>query len=224
MKALRIPHRRARFCPSPARRATLSTTGLLLGLELAGPTSRLACPTSPSSLHAPTDVQRGQLVPINKKYGIGEIIEACKQFPLKRRGRITFGYVMLADVNDKPEDARHLAKLLAGVKSKVNLIPLYAAPGTFLSAPRIRRSTGSPRFLGIEVGGCPFGQGRGRDIRAACGQLIVEGQRKSSGCSSSPRWRLASLFHHGERISREHRPRLHNFHVDPLVSGDPEGF
>src|SRR5207247_5382984 len=87
------------------------------------------------SLHAPTDRQRGDLVPINKKYGVAEIIEACKRFPLKRRSRITFEYVLLAGVNDSPDDARRLAKLLAGVKSKVNLIPLNAAAGIPFERP-----------------------------------------------------------------------------------------
>ena len=81
------------------------------------------------SLHAPTDLQRGELVPINRKYGVSDIIEACKRFPLKKRSRITFEYVLLAGVNDSPQDARRLARLVAGVKSKVNLIPLNAAAG-----------------------------------------------------------------------------------------------
>ena len=81
------------------------------------------------SLHAPTETIRGDLVPLNRKYGVAEIIDACKRFPLKRRNRITFEYVLLAGVNDSPEDARQLANLLQGVKAKVNLIPLNAAPG-----------------------------------------------------------------------------------------------
>jgi 23S rRNA (adenine2503-C2)-methyltransferase len=109
----------------PPRRVTLSTVGLLPALE------RLAqepiMPNLAISLHAPTDVQRGALVPINRKYGIAEIIDACRRFPLKRRSRITFEYVMLAGVNDSLEDARRLGRLLATVKAKVNLIPLNPA-------------------------------------------------------------------------------------------------
>ena len=66
------------------------------------------------SLHAPTDAIRGELVPLNRKYGVADIIAACKRFPLKRRSRITFEYVMLAGVNDSPDDARRLAKLCRG--------------------------------------------------------------------------------------------------------------
>src|SRR6185436_12239567 len=115
MKALRILTDEHGF-DMPARRITLSTVGLLPALE------RLATePVMPNlaiSLHAPTDVQRGELVPINRKYGVADIIEACKRFPLKKRSRITFEYV-----------------LLAGVKSKVNLIPLNAAAGIPFERP-----------------------------------------------------------------------------------------
>ena len=132
MKALRILADEHGFA-LPPRRVTLSTVGLLPALE------RLAqepvMPNLAISLHAPTDLQRGELVPINKKYGVADIIEACKRFPLKRRSRITFEYVLLAGVNDSPDDARRLAKLLAGVKSKVNLIPLNAAPGIPFERP-----------------------------------------------------------------------------------------
>src|SRR5215217_2496109 len=126
MKALRILADEHGFNVAP-RRVTLSTVGLLPALE------RLArepiMPNLAISLHAPTDVQRGELVPINRKYGIADVIEACKRFPLKRRSRITFEYVLLAGVNHRAEDARLHRDQLAGVKSKVNLIPLNAAPG-----------------------------------------------------------------------------------------------
>src|SRR6185503_14549899 len=126
MKALRMLADEQGFA-LPPRRVTLSTVGLLPALE------RLArepiMPNLAISLHAPTDLQRGRLVPINTKYGVADIVEACKRFPLKRRSRITFEYVLLAGVNDSPADARRLARLVAGVKSKVNLIPLNAAAG-----------------------------------------------------------------------------------------------
>ena len=103
MKALRILADEHGFALSP-RRVTLSTVGLLPALE------RLArepiMPNLAISLHAPTDLQRGELVPLNRKYGVGDIIEACQRFPLKRRSRITFEYVLLAGVNDSPDDAR----------------------------------------------------------------------------------------------------------------------
>src|SRR5262245_29991394 len=111
MKALRI------ICDKeglavPPRRITLSTVGLMPQLE------RLArepiMPNLAISLHAPTDALRGELVPINRKYGVADVIAAARKFPLKKRSRITFEYVLLAGVNDRPEDARRLAKLLNG--------------------------------------------------------------------------------------------------------------
>jgi len=178
MKALRIladEHGLA----LPPRRVTLSTVGLLPALEKLA--REPVMPNLAISLHAPTDVQRGELVPINRKYGVAEIIEACKRFPVRKRSRITFEYVLLSGVNDSPEDARRLAKLLAGVKAKVNLIPLNAAAGIPFERPdeqAIDRFASTLAAKGVTVS---VRKSRGRDIRAACGQLIVEGQRKSPG-------------------------------------------
>jgi 23S rRNA (adenine2503-C2)-methyltransferase len=132
------------------------------------------------SLHAPTDVQRGELVPVNRKYGVADIIAAAKRFPLKRRARITFEYVLLAGVNDSPQDARRLAALMAGLKSKVNLIPLNAAAGIPFERPSDAAVDLFARILSEHGVTVSVRKSRGRDIRAACGQLIVEGQRKSA--------------------------------------------
>jgi 23S rRNA (adenine2503-C2)-methyltransferase len=178
MKALRILADEHGLAVNP-RRVTLSTVGLLPALE------RLAreplMPNLAISLHAPTDLQRGELVPINRKYGIAEIIEACKRFPLPRRSRITFEYVLLAGVNDSPEDARRLARLLAGVKSKVNLIPLNAAAGIPFERPTDAAVDRFAKILAERDVTVSVRKSRGRDIRAACGQLIVEGQQQSPG-------------------------------------------
>ena len=178
MKALRILTDAEGFGIAP-KRITLSTVGLLRELE------RLSLePIMPNlaiSLHAPTDVQRGELVPINKKYGVADIIAACKRFPLKKRARITFEYVLLAGVNDRPEDARKLAKLLAGIKSKVNLIPLNAAAGIPFERPSDEAIDRFAQILADAGLIVSVRKSRGRDIRAACGQLIVEGQKKSAG-------------------------------------------
>ena len=95
------------------RRITLSTVGLLPALEKLAREPLM--PNLAISLHAPTDQLRGELVPLNRKYGVAEIIEACRGFPLSKRSRITFEYVLLAGVNDSADDARKLAKLLSGV-------------------------------------------------------------------------------------------------------------
>jgi 23S rRNA (adenine2503-C2)-methyltransferase len=176
MKALRILADEYGLAVSP-RRVTLSTVGLLPALE------RLAqepfMPNLAISLHAPTDAIRGELVPINRKYGVADIIDACRRFPLKRRRRITFEYVMLAGVNDTPDDARQLAKLLVGVKSKVNLIPLNAAPGIPFERPSDETVNRFAQILADHHLTVSVRKSRGRDIRAACGQLIVEGPRRS---------------------------------------------
>jgi 23S rRNA (adenine2503-C2)-methyltransferase len=177
MRALRILADEHGFDMSP-RRITLSSVGLLPALE------RLATePVMPNlaiSLHAPTDLQRGELVPINKKYGVEDIIEACKRFPLNRRSRITFEYVLLAGVNDSPQDATKLAKLVAGVKSKVNIIPLNAAAGIPFERPSDEAIDRFAKIVADHGVTVSVRKSRGRDIRAACGQLIVEGPKKSA--------------------------------------------
>jgi 23S rRNA (adenine2503-C2)-methyltransferase len=184
MKALRILADEHGLAVNP-RRVTLSTVGLLPALE------RLArepiMPNLAISLHAPTDAQRGELVPINTKYGVHDIIEACKRFPVRKRSRITFEYVLLAGVNDAPQDARRLAKLLAGVKSKVNLIPLNAAVGIPFDRPSDEAIDRFAKILADHHLIVSVRKSRGRDIRAACGQLIVEGGRRS------PAQQLATL-------------------------------
>ncbi len=176
MKALRIladDHGMA----VPMRRVTLSTVGLLPALERLSREPLM--PNLAVSLHAPTDVQRGALVPLNRKYGVEDIIAACKRFPVKRRNRITFEYVLLAGVNDSVGDARKLASLLTGVKAKVNVIPLNAAPGIPFDRPSdavIDRFAKTLADRGVVVS---VRKSRGRDIRAACGQLIVEGRHES---------------------------------------------
>ena len=136
MKALRILGDEDGLAVSP-RRVTLSTVGVVPALE------RLAeepfMPNLAISLHATNEAQRDLLVPLNRKYNIAEVIEACRRFPVKRRSRITFEYVMLADVNDSPADARRLVSLLNGIRAKVNLIPLNEAAGIPFARPSDER-------------------------------------------------------------------------------------
>jgi 23S rRNA (adenine2503-C2)-methyltransferase len=177
MKALRILADPRGFA-LPAKRVTLSTVGLLPALE------RLArepyMPNLAISLHAPTDAQRGKLVPLNKKYGIAEIIDACRRFPVRKRSRITFEYVLLAGVNDSVTDATRLARLMSGLKAKVNLIPLNAAAGIPFERPSDETIDRFGRTLAAHGVTVSVRKSRGRDIRAACGQLIVEGEKRSA--------------------------------------------
>jgi 23S rRNA (adenine2503-C2)-methyltransferase len=178
MKALRILHEEQGLAVGP-RRITLSTVGLVPMLD------RLAneplMPNLAISLHATTEEQRTAIVPPTKKYSLHDILDACRRFPLKKRSRITFEYVLLERVNDSIEDAVRLADLLAGIKAKVNLIPLNAAAGIPFERPSDARVNAFAQTLADRHVSVSVRKSRGRDIRAACGQLIVEGQRRSAG-------------------------------------------
>ena len=181
MKALRILADEHGLGVGP-RRVTLSTVGVLPALE------RLATePLMPNlaiSLHATTEEQRDLLVPINRKYGLKELLDACRRFPIKRRARITFEYVMLKDVNDTDEDARRLVRLLNGIKSKVNLLPLNEAAGIPYERPSETRVNRFARILAERGVVVSVRKSRGRDIRAACGQLITESGRQKSAAQT----------------------------------------
>jgi 23S rRNA (adenine2503-C2)-methyltransferase len=177
MKALRMLADEHGLSVSP-RRVTLSTVGVLPALE------RLATePLMPNlaiSLHATTEDQRDALVPINRKYGLKELLDACRRFPVKRRERITFEYVMLAGVNDTDEDARRLVRLLNGIRAKVNLLPLNEAPAIPYQRPSDARVNRFAQILAERGVVVSVRKSRGRDIRAACGQLITESTRQKS--------------------------------------------
>ena len=176
MKALRILTHPSGF-GIPPRRITLSTVGLIPALERLA--SEPIIPNLAISLHATTEEQRDQLVPINRRDGLADLIEACRRFPLKHRRRITFEYVLLEDVNDSVDDALRLAALLATMRVKVNVIPLNEAPGIPYRRPSDARVSTFVRALAKRGVTVMVRKSRGRDIRAACGQLIVEGPERS---------------------------------------------
>jgi len=120
-------------------------------------------------------------VPINRKYNLRALIDACRRFPVQQRRRITFEYVLLDGVNDTPEDARRLVALLNGIRAKVNLLPLNEAPGIPYRRPADQRVDDFARILADRGLTVSVRKSRGRDIRAACGQLILEGTRASTG-------------------------------------------
>jgi 23S rRNA (adenine2503-C2)-methyltransferase len=153
------------------RRITLSTAGVVPALRQL----REDCDVSLAvSLHAPDDLLRDQLVPLNKKYPISELLEACKEYVGEGRRRVTFEYVMLAGINDSDSHARQLARRLEGVPAKVNLIPFNPFPET-----RYKRSSGNRIHSFFEIlnrAGIVTitRRTRGDDIDAACGQLAGE--------------------------------------------------
>ncbi len=173
MKAMRMLHEKDGLDMHP-KRVTLSTVGLVPQMD------RLAqeelMPNLAVSLHAASEEQRAAIVPPSKKYTMQDVIDACKRFPLAKRRRIMFEYVMLAGVNDSDEDARKLVKVLSGVKAKVNLLPLNEAPGIPFARPSDERINTFAKILAGKGLMVSVRKSRGRDIRAACGQLIVEGQ------------------------------------------------
>jgi 23S rRNA (adenine2503-C2)-methyltransferase len=157
------------------RRITLSTAGVVpmmkrLGEELG---VKLAV-----SLHAATDEVRDRIMPINKKYPLAELMRACRDYPgASNARRITFEYIMLKGVNDGPEDARELLRLVKGIPCKFNLIPFNAWPGSPFETPSIAAMQRFSRIL-LDAGySAPIRAPRGRDILAACGQLRSDSER-----------------------------------------------
>ena len=173
MKAVRLLADHGGLAISP-RYITLSTAGIVPRIyDLAKEEVR---PRLAISLTAPTDELRNQLFPINRKYPLADLIEACRSYPIGDRERLTFEYVMLDKVNDSDLRARELVRLLAGIRAKVNLIPHNPAPELpYASSPmerivafqKILTDAGLPSFIR---------RPRGRDISAACGQLAARHQ------------------------------------------------
>ncbi|MDR2856333.1 MAG: 23S rRNA (adenine(2503)-C(2))-methyltransferase RlmN [Novosphingobium sp.] len=161
------------------RRITLSTSGVVPMMARCGEEIGVNLAVS---LHAVTGDVRDEIVPINRKFGIGQLLQACADYPgASNARRITFEYVMLKDKNDSDEDARELVRLLRHYKlpAKVNLIPFNPWPGApyECSTPeRIRRFSDIVFEAGISA---PVRTPRGRDIDAACGQLKTAAEKKS---------------------------------------------
>jgi len=161
------------------RRVTVSTSGLVPEIEklgAAGLRVNLAV-----SLNAASDEVRGRIMPVNKRYPMRELLAACRRFPLEPRRRITFEYVLLNNVNDSPEDALKLAKLLRGIKCKVNLIPFNPFPESGFQRPDGAVVRRFQKVLLDHHYTAPVRESRGSDISAACGQLRERAATGSTG-------------------------------------------
>lgn len=156
------------------RRITVSTVGVVAGMErlLADFQVNLAV-----SLHATTDELRGRLVPLNRRYPLGALLSACRRLPLARRRRITFEYVMLGGVNDSAEQARRLARMLAPLRAKVNLLFFNPFPGAPFESSSRRAVEDFQAILQQGNLTATIRESRGREIAAACGQLYAERHR-----------------------------------------------
>ncbi len=158
------------------RRITLSTSGVVPMMDRCGVELGVGLAVS---LHAVTDELRDEIVPLNRKYPIADLLAACRRYPgASNARRITFEYVMLRGVNDSEAEARELVRLISGMPAKVNLIPFNPWPG---SPYKTSTSEAIHRFADIlnDAGyASPIRRPRGRDILAACGQLKTESERK----------------------------------------------
>jgi 23S rRNA (adenine2503-C2)-methyltransferase len=156
------------------RRVTVSTSGLVpeidrLGTEFRGQVALAV------SLHAPSDALRSELMPINRRYPLAELMAALKRYPLPPRRRITIEYTLIQGINDGPDEARALARLLRGIPVKINLIPMNPIPSTPFQMPapeRIEAFQSALRHAGFSVF---VRKQRGDEVNAACGQLALHG-------------------------------------------------
>ncbi len=154
-----------------SRRTTVSTCGLAPRIIELGHRIKVNLAIS---LHGANDAIRSQLMPVNDTYSIRDVIEACKQFPLQKRKRIMFEYILLKGINDSDEDARQLGKLLRPIPCKINLLPCNEAPELPFEKPSNNRVHAFQRILREMDYTVFIRTSRGDDISAACGQLACK--------------------------------------------------
>jgi len=160
------------------RHATLSTSGIVPGIERMA--RERVRPKLAISLNASSNEQREEIMPINRRYPMESLLDACRRYPLRAWEHLTFEYVLLGGFNDSPEDARRLAKLLANLRAKVNLIPWN--PGELpYERPEAARTEAFRRILAEKDVKVFVRYSRGQDVMAACGQLAL----LESGTASS---------------------------------------
>ena len=160
------------------RRITLSTSGVVPNIVRAGSEIGVMLAVS---LHAVNDELRDKLVPLNRKYPLKELMQACRDYPgLSNSRRITFEYVMLKGVNDSLDDARQLVRLLKGIPAKINLIPFNPWPGSVYECSDWDQIEKFSEYVFNAGYSSPVRTPRGRDILAACGQLKSETEKLSA--------------------------------------------
>ena len=160
------------------RRITVSTAGLLPRMADLGRDTRVNLAVS---LNATDNATRSSLMPINRKFPIEKLLEACRHFPLRGGRRITFEYVLLKGINDSVEDARRLAGLLRPIKAKINLIPFNSHPGCPYQRPDEDAILRFQKILIDKNYTVMIRQSKGQDISAACGQLAVRHGARGTG-------------------------------------------
>ncbi len=156
------------------RRVTLSTAGLVSRMDDLGKDVKVNLAVS---LNGADNDTRSRLMPINRTYPIETLLSACRRFPLPSRRMITIEYVLVAGVNDRPEDAKRLVKLLRPLRAKINLIPFNPFEGSPLERPEEEVILAFQKVLTDNHYTAPIRRSKGQDIGAACGQLRAEGVR-----------------------------------------------
>jgi 23S rRNA (adenine2503-C2)-methyltransferase len=150
------------------RRVTLSTSGLVPQIRRLG---KEATVNLAISLNASDDETRSRIMPLNRKYPLKELLDACRSFPLPNRRMLTFEYILIAGINDSDEDALRLSRLLSGIRAKINLIPLNPHEGLDMQAPPTERILRFQEILVSKHFTAIIRKSKGQDIGAACGQL-----------------------------------------------------
>ena len=153
------------------RKITLSTCGLVPQIRELGKEAPINLAVS---LNAADDQTRDVLMPINRKYPLEILLSTCKTFPLPHRKMITFEYILIKDINDRVEDAFRLAKLMTGIRAKINLIPLNQCTGIDLYTPSLERILRFQEILSNKNYTAIIRKSKGQDISAACGQLSAQ--------------------------------------------------
>jgi len=150
------------------RRITVSTAGIVPRIRDLGRDTDVNLAIS---LNAADDIERTRLMPINRKYAIAELLDACRRHPLPKGRKITFEYILFKDINDSTDHAHKLTRLLAGVKAKINLIPFNPYPGSAFERPSEARIHAFQEVLANKYFTSMVRYSKGLDILAACGQL-----------------------------------------------------
>jgi 23S rRNA (adenine2503-C2)-methyltransferase len=160
-----------------SRRVTVSTSGLVPEIAKLGEDFRGQIGLA-ISLHAPTDEARSRLMPINRRYPLGELMAALRAYPLPSRRRITIEYTLVVGQNDTVADARLVARLLSGIPVKVNLIPMNPIEGSALGPPDLSGVLAFQKVICDAGYSCFIRRRRGDDVSAACGQLALLGAKR----------------------------------------------
>ncbi len=160
-----------------SRRLTISTSGLISGLSDLGRDTQVNLAVS---LNATENKTRDMLMPINRKYPIEQLLEACRRYPLKPRRRITIEYILISGINDTSDDGKRLVKLLRPIQSKINLIPFNEFEGCDFKRPEEKAIHNFQKILHDNNLTAVIRYSKGRDISAACGQLHANFKRSAS--------------------------------------------